>query len=198
MWQKFTNVSEEHYLHPCSWREISSKCRRISTRSRRPILEDTHTHRREHLKSHVILCVHTVSEISRRVLKAIKVTTRCCLSRTKPFMADLNISLARTVWSVWRLGDGLDVQGILVRFPAEVRDLSLLQSIQTGFWAHLASYPVGTKGSFSEAKLPGCEADYPFPLCAEVKNDRISISTPPFIHDKHSHKQLCHCLEPNR
>jgi len=38
---------------------------------------------------------------------------------------------------------------IAVRFPAEARDLSLLPSNQTGSGAQLASYSVGTGGSFS-------------------------------------------------
>jgi hypothetical protein len=35
-----------------------------------------------------------------------------------------------------------------VRFRAETRDVSLLQSVQTGFGAHSASYPTGTGGCF--------------------------------------------------
>jgi hypothetical protein len=40
-----------------------------------------------------------------------------------------------------------------VQFPAEARDFSLLHSIQTGFVAHPASYPMGTGSSFPTGKV---------------------------------------------
>jgi hypothetical protein len=39
-----------------------------------------------------------------------------------------------------------------IRFPAGARDFSLFHSIQTGFGAHPASYPIGTGGSFPKGK----------------------------------------------
>jgi hypothetical protein len=38
------------------------------------------------------------------------------------------------------------------RFPAGVRDFSLIRSIQTGSAAHQASYSMGTAGSFPKDK----------------------------------------------
>jgi hypothetical protein len=40
----------------------------------------------------------------------------------------------------------------------------------TGSRAHIASYPMGTGGSFPEIKRPGREADHSPPASAEVKN----------------------------
>jgi hypothetical protein len=42
------------------------------------------------------------------------------------------------------------------RFPAGVRDFSLLHSVQTGSGAHPASHPVGTGGSFPSDKRWSC------------------------------------------
>jgi hypothetical protein len=44
----------------------------------------------------------------------------------------------------WRLG---------ARFPAETRDFSVLHSIQTDSEHHLASYLIGTRGSFPGGKV---------------------------------------------
>jgi len=43
----------------------------------------------------------------------------------------------------------LDIQEILVQFPAEARNFSLLQSDQTGSQAQPASWSMGTVGSFT-------------------------------------------------
>jgi hypothetical protein len=50
------------------------------------------------------------------------------------------------------LGYGLDNRGSRVRFPAGARNFSLHHRVQNDSGAHLASYPMGTKGSF-----PGCK-----------------------------------------
>jgi hypothetical protein len=42
-----------------------------------------------------------------------------------------------------------------VRFPAVVRDFSVLHNIQAGSGDHPASYPMGTRGSFPEGKVAG-------------------------------------------
>jgi hypothetical protein len=60
----------------------------------------------------------------------------------------LRVGIAQSVqrqamgWTAW------------VRFPA-VQDFSLLHSIQTGTWAHPASCPMGTGGSFPGGKVAG-------------------------------------------
>jgi hypothetical protein len=41
------------------------------------------------------------------------------------------------------------------RFPVGARDFSLLHCIQTGSWAHLASYSMGTRGAFNGGKAAG-------------------------------------------
>jgi hypothetical protein len=48
-------------------------------------------------------------------------------------------------------GYGLDDQGVRVKSPARVKDFFLLHVIQTGSWAHPASYPMGTGGTAARA-----------------------------------------------
>jgi hypothetical protein len=48
-------------------------------------------------------------------------------------------------------------------------NFSLHQRVQNGSGAHPASYPVGSRGSFPEEKLPGREADHSPPSSAEVR-----------------------------
>jgi hypothetical protein len=43
----------------------------------------------------------------------------------------------------------------MAQFPPGVRDLSLLQNIQTFYVSYPASYLMGKKGSFSEKKAAG-------------------------------------------
>jgi hypothetical protein len=59
---------------------------------------------------------------------------------------------------------------------------SLRHDIQTGSGAHLTSYPMGTGGSFREAKRPGRETDQSPPSSAEVKQAWSYTSTPPIRH----------------
>jgi hypothetical protein len=56
------------------------------------------------------------------------------------------------------------------------RDFCLLQSIQTGSGAHLASYPMGTWALSLGAKRPGRETDYSPPVSAEVENDLHGVA----------------------
>jgi hypothetical protein len=53
------------------------------------------------------------------------------------------------------LGYGLDVRGSRVRFLAGAENFSLHHSVQNGTGAHPASYPMGTRGSFSGGKAAG-------------------------------------------
>jgi hypothetical protein len=46
--------------------------------------------------------------------------------------------------SVQQLGDGLDDRGLGVRFPAGLKDLSLLYNVRTSSGAHPPSYTMGT------------------------------------------------------
>jgi hypothetical protein len=50
------------------------------------------------------------------------------------------------------------------------RGWELFSSTSCPSGAHIASYPMGTRGSFLKGKRPGREADHPPPSCAEVKN----------------------------
>jgi hypothetical protein len=52
------------------------------------------------------------------------------------------------------LGYGLDVRGSRVPFPAWAGNFSLYHRVHNGSGAHLASYPVGTMGSFHGGKAP--------------------------------------------
>ena len=79
----------------------------------------------------------------------------------------------------------MDNWGIVVWFPAEVRD-SLLHAIQTGPGAHTASYSVGTRGSFPWAIVAGSWSWQSPTLSTGVKNECSSTFTPP-----------CDCLAYN-
>jgi hypothetical protein len=49
----------------------------------------------------------------------------------------------------------MDGRGIRFRFPAGVRDVSLLHSVQTGSGAHPASSPVSAGRAFPVGKAAG-------------------------------------------
>jgi hypothetical protein len=53
------------------------------------------------------------------------------------------------------LGYGLDGRGSRVRFPVGAGNVSLHHRVQNGSGAHPASYPRGTRGSFSGGKAAG-------------------------------------------
>jgi hypothetical protein len=53
------------------------------------------------------------------------------------------------------LGYGLDDRGSRVRFPAGAGNFSLHHRGDNGSGAHLASYPLGTRGSFPGGKAVG-------------------------------------------
>jgi hypothetical protein len=75
------------------------------------------------------------------------------------------------------LGEELDDRGFESR---QGLHFSLHHRIQTGSEAHPASYPMGTRGSFSGEKRPGREADHSPPSSAEAKNAWSYTSTPPY------------------
>jgi hypothetical protein len=64
-----------------------------------------------------------------------------------------NIFESRTIHKV--LGYGLDDRGSRVRFPAGAGNFSLHHHVQNGSGAHLASYPMGTRGSFPGGNVAG-------------------------------------------
>jgi hypothetical protein len=53
------------------------------------------------------------------------------------------------------LGYGLDDRGSRVRFPAGAGNFSLHYRVQNGSGSRPASYPMGTRGSFSGGKAAG-------------------------------------------
>jgi hypothetical protein len=53
------------------------------------------------------------------------------------------------------LGYGLYDRGSRVRFPAGAGNFSLHHHVNNGSGAHPASYPMGTRGSFSGCKAAG-------------------------------------------
>jgi hypothetical protein len=60
-----------------------------------------------------------------------------------------HVSYATTIAKysyIERIGYGLDNRGVLVPFPIGARDISLLQSVETGPGAHPASYSVDAGG----------------------------------------------------
>jgi hypothetical protein len=72
----------------------------------------------------------------------------------------------------------LDGRGIEVRFPAGVRDFSLVHNIQTGSGAHPTSYAMTTEGCFPGVKQQGRESDNSSPSSAEVKNCAAILPPP--------------------
>jgi hypothetical protein len=76
------------------------------------------------------------------------------------------------------MGYGLDDPGIGVRFPAGVRDLSLLYRVQAGSEAHPASFGMDTMGSFTGIKQLELEPDQAPPPSAQVKNDGAILPLP--------------------
>jgi hypothetical protein len=52
-----------------------------------------------------------------------------------------------------------------------------LHVVQIGSEAHPASYPMGTGAMFPQGKA----ADHSFPTSAEVKNEWLYTSTPPYV-----------------
>jgi hypothetical protein len=68
-----------------------------------------------------------------------------------------------------------------VRSPTEAEDFSSNLCVQTGCWAHPASYTVGTGGSFPGGKArPGRDADHSPHSGAEVKKEQeLYTCSPP-------------------
>jgi hypothetical protein len=76
-------------------------------------------------------------------------------------------------------GYGLHNQGIGSSNPSRV---SLLHMVQTGFGAHSASYPMGTRGFSLGVMHQEHEADHSPPSSAEVKITWIYASILPSLH----------------
>jgi hypothetical protein len=76
-----------------------------------------------------------------KVSRKMKLFTNCFKSR------DSLVSMA--------LGYGLAERGFRVRFPAGAGSYSLPHRVQNDSGSHSASYPMGTRGSFSGAKAAG-------------------------------------------
>jgi hypothetical protein len=68
----------------------------------------------------------------------------------------------------------------LVRFPAGAGNFSLHHCVQKGSGAHLASYPMGTRGSFPGRKAAGSWS-WPLTSSAEVTNAWSYTSTPQYV-----------------
>jgi hypothetical protein len=79
---------------------------------------------------------------------------------------------------------GLDDRAIEVRSPTGAENFSSSPCIQTGSGAHLASYPMGTRGPFPGGKArPGCDADHSLPSSAEVKYEwELYLLSPMRLH----------------
>jgi hypothetical protein len=77
-------------------------------------------------------------------------------------------------------GYGLNDRGVGVRVPLGARIFLFFRVIQIGSWAHPASYPTGTGGSFPGGKAAGREAHHSPPTNAEVKETWTYTSPPPY------------------
>jgi hypothetical protein len=62
---------------------------------------------------------------------------------------------SKTVCYGIALGYGLDDRDSRFRFPAKAGNFSLHHGVQNGSESHLASYPMGTRGSFLGGKAAG-------------------------------------------
>jgi hypothetical protein len=60
--------------------------------------------------------------------------------------------IARMAQSVWRRVTGWNAR---IRFPAGIKDLSLLHCVQTGSGARPAFYPTGSRGPFPRSNTAG-------------------------------------------
>jgi hypothetical protein len=68
-----------------------------------------------------------------------------------------------------------DRRGIWVQFPERAE--YFLQSIQTGFGAHPASYPIGIRGTFRGIKQPKREADQL--VLRLIMSEAVGLHPPP-------------------
>jgi hypothetical protein len=76
-------------------------------------------------------------------------------------------------------GYGLDKRGVKSSSLTRSRIFSS-SSRPDRFWAHPASYPMGTGGSFPWSKAAGAWSWPPPPSSAEVKKAWVDTSTPPY------------------
>jgi hypothetical protein len=80
-------------------------------------------------------------------------------------------------------GYGLDDWVSRDRFPAGAGNFSLHYRVQNGSGAHLASYPMGTKGSFPGGKAAGSvKLTTHLHLVPRSKNEWNCTSTPTRLH----------------
>jgi hypothetical protein len=79
----------------------------------------------------------------------------------------------------WNRDNSVGTAASVVRFLAEAREFSLLQSVQTGSGAHFAPYLMGLKALSPEIKRPERQAHHLPPFDAEAKNDE---TIPPLYH----------------
>jgi len=64
--------------------------------------------------------------------------------------------------------------------PGKSRDFYLCHHVQTGSGVHLASYPMGSRGSYTGVRRPGRETDHSPISSAEIKNGWSYASTTPY------------------
>jgi hypothetical protein len=83
--------------------------------------------------------------------------------------------------SLWWLGYGLDVRGVVVRFLGGTIGVSLHQSVQSSFGPHPPFHSVGADGSFPGAKTSGRGVNLPPPYNAMVKERLELYLSPPSV-----------------
>lgn len=77
--------------------------------------------------------------------------------------------------------DGLQAGQLGAPLLAGARDFVPFHSIQTGYEAHPASYPIGSGGAFPRAKVAGHNAVHSSPSSDDVKNGGDIPPLPPHV-----------------
>jgi hypothetical protein len=78
-------------------------------------------------------------------------------------------------------GYGFEGQETRVRFPAELRNFSVLHSIQTGPKVHSLCYPMDIESVSSAVKRQRRKAGHLLSSSADVKNAWMYTSTPLYV-----------------
>jgi hypothetical protein len=106
-----------------------------------------------YFRMHSLLCCSVFFYCCRAYHILIRFTTSKCVSIRSYRLYIIYTTPTSSVGIA--LGSGLDDRSSRVRFPAGDVNFSLHHRVQNGSGAHPASYPMGTRGSFTAGKEAG-------------------------------------------